>query len=720
MTTKKLVRGLGVGWLVLVAASCVGTEDPTPGGEDTASDAARPGGEGGDIQQALEALPSAQVVDTDDSGVPTFITGRLGKVASLAGGTPDLKPIVSQVAKVFRASADNLSLRTTVIGAQGDEHYRLAQTKNGLPVLGGELIIHVQNGLVIGANGAARHDLQTPAATSAKLDGKAALTAAMAVMSDVSNLAQAGEPVLAYRPSGSKLELVYVVTVTGETADGSGLDGKAISVPVRDDVIVNAATGAIIDRISHIHTAKNREEHNNNHATSLPGPLARTETQAPVADPVVNTNFDRLGDTYDCYKDLYGRDSFDGTGGKLIATVHYDTNYVNAFWDGTQMVYGDGDGVNASNLANSMDVTAHELTHAVTERTSNLTYSGQSGGLNESMSDVFGNICEWYRDNGKNPMATAPLSANNAMVGEDIWTPSIPNDALRYMNDPAKDGGSIDFASQFTSGLDVHFSSGVPNLAFFLLANGGTHPKGKSTVVVPAIGVIKAGQIFFKANTQIWTASTNYAAGKTGCEQAATQLFGAGSPELAAVTAAWQAVGVGGATPPPPPPPGGGVLTNGVAVTGLAGAKGTVAKFTMAVTAGATGLKFVLSGGTGDADMYVKFGSAPTDTVFDCRPFLNGNNETCNITTAQAGTYFVNLKGFAAYSGASLKGSFTGGSPPPPTGCAHSECVTGVALKDGCSAAATAVIKADPFCGTTSWDSICVGETTSIGGKACP
>jgi serine protease len=126
---------------------------------------------------------------------------------------------------------------------------------------------------------------------------------------------------------------------------------------------------------------------------------------------------------------------------------------------------------------------------------------------------------------------------------------------------------------------------------------------------------------------------------------------------------------LGGTVTPPPPPPGPTVLTNGVAKTGLAGATGSQQNFTLAVTAGATGLKFVMSGGTGDADMYVKFGSAPTTSSYDCRPYVNGNAETCNIASAQAGTYYVMLSGYAAYSGVSLTGSFTpassgGGSCP--------------------------------------------------------
>src|SRR5262249_23217896 len=138
----------------------------------------------------------------------------------------------------------------------------------------------------------------------------------------------------------------------------------------------------------------------------------------------------------------------------------------------------------------------------------------------------------------------------------------------------------------------------------------------------------------------------------------------------------------------------------------------------------ASNLKFTTAGGTGDVDLYVKFGSAPTTASYDCRPYKAGNAETCTITTAKVGTYYVMLNGYAAYSGATLTGSFPAGPMPPPadkTGtCAHSVCATGTKLVSGCHAAATAVIAADSFCGTNSWDSYCVSEATSIGGVTCP
>jgi vibriolysin len=320
------------------------------------------------------------------------------------------------------------------------------------------------------------------------------------------------------------------------------------------------------------------------------------------------------------------------------------------------MVYGDGDGVNSGMLGLSADVTTHELTHAVTEYESNLTYSGESGGLNEAMSDIFGAYCESY--------ASGTWATTNAvfMVGDDIWTPATPNDALRYMYDPAADGVSLDYWTSSAGSKDVHYSSGIANLAFTLLSKGGTHPRGKSTTVVPAIGVQKAGAIFYKANTDLMTASTTFAQARTYMESAATTLYGAGSAELAAVTAAWQAVGVGGGTTPPPTCTSTVVLSNGVTVTGVsADTSAWSCTYTLAVPAGSTNLAFNLSGGTGDGDMYVKFGAEPTTSSYDCRPYLSGNAETCTFATPSTGTYYVKIYGYSAASGMSLKGSYSTG-----------------------------------------------------------
>ncbi len=318
------------------------------------------------------------------------------------------------------------------------------------------------------------------------------------------------------------------------------------------------------------------------------------------------------------------------TGGKaltfqLVMRVHYGASYENAFWNGTTMSFGDG-ATTFYPLVNA-DVSGHEVSHGYTEQHSNLTYSGQSGGINEAFSDMGGEATEFYWK-----------GTNDFNIGTEIFKSS---GALRYMANPPQDGVSIDNAANYTSGMDVHYSSGVYNKAFYLLATK------------PGWGTANAFKVFARANALYWTASSTYNSAACGVETAATNL----GLVKADVTAAFTSVGVacpgGGGTT--------GVLSNGVAVTGLSAATGAYVKYTMVVPAGATGLKFVTAGGTGDSDMYVKFGSAPTDTVYDCRPYASGNAETCNIATAQAGTYYVNLKAYSAFSGLSLTGSYTAG-----------------------------------------------------------
>ena len=312
---------------------------------------------------------------------------------------------------------------------------------------------------------------------------------------------------------------------------------------------------------------------------------------------------------------------------QLQMKVHYKSGYENAFWNGTAMTFGDG----ASTFYPlvSLDVSSHEVSHGFTEQQSNLTYSGQSGGMNEAYSDMAGEAAEYYM-----------RGSNDWQVGADIFKGT---GALRYKNNPPLDGSSIDNAANFTSSMDVHYSSGVYNKAFYLLAT----KSGWNTQ--------KAFQVFARANRDYWTASSTFNQGACGVETAATDL----GFVKADVTAAFTSVGVSCASTPPPT--GGGVLTNGVAKTGQAGAAGASLGYTMVVPAGATGFEVVTGGGTGDADLYAKFGSAPTSTSNDCKSEGGTNAETCTIATAQAGTYYVLVKGYTAFSGMSITGSYTTG-----------------------------------------------------------
>ncbi|MGG0178603.1 M4 family metallopeptidase [Gottfriedia acidiceleris] len=266
--------------------------------------------------------------------------------------------------------------------------------------------------------------------------------------------------------------------------------------------------------------------------------LAGTLWTSP--DNLLNSTYDAAavdahyfaGLTFDYYKAVFNRNSYDNKGGALKSSVHYGRNYNNAFWNGTQMVYGDGDGTTFIPLSGGIDVVAHELTHAVTETSSNLTYQNESGALNEAISDIFGTLIEFY--NNKNP---------DYEIGEDIYTPKIAGDALRSMSNPTKYGDPDNYANRYTGTSDnggVHTNSGIINKAAYLIAQGGT----AYGVTVTGIGNDKLAQIFYRANTVYLTASSTFSQARAACVKAASDLFGTSSTEVTTVNKAFDAVGV--------------------------------------------------------------------------------------------------------------------------------------------------------------------------------
>ncbi|WP_223637589.1 M4 family metallopeptidase [Corallococcus sp. EGB] len=632
---EKRVRGaLGAAALSLLVGAC--TENaPASNTEDT------------NIQKASANLTAGQtVIAADSDAVPTFVTGSFGTVpapSAIQGiaAQQQLAPVLAGVAPMFRLNPNDLFLKKAYVGFDGDTHYRYGVTQNGILVQDAEVRLHARNGSVFAVNTNARGDLKGE--LKATIASDAAIAAAVGDRGSPERAAANGEPQLVYRRSGNELILAYEVRVQGELKD---------TTPVDDSVYVNAKTGDVFERVPHIHSAKNRQVNDMQHKTNVPtgGVRARWEGDPAHADAVVNNNYNHLGTVYDCYQQLFGRDSINNAGATLKSFVHYSNNYVNAYWDGSQMVYGDGDGVTASNLANSLDVTAHELTHAVTENESNLTYSGESGGLNESLSDIFGAVCEWY-SKGK------VVDANTWIVGDDVWTPNIPGDGLRYMDNPTKDGDSLDYYPDYGPGVDVHYSSGISNYAFYLMSEGGTHVRGKTTQVVTGIGFEKAARVFYKINADILTASSNFEAAKTASEQAAAQL-GFSAAEIASVGNAWKAVGVGVPVPPPVTIP----ITKGQVVTGISGTSGSKVYYSVTIPEGATDVTFTLAGGTGDADLYVRKNNAPTDSLYDCRPYKSGNNEVCTFASSgPKGIWYVMLKGFTSYANTSLTVTWKGG-----------------------------------------------------------
>ena len=206
-----------------------------------------------------------------------------------------------------------------------------------------------------------------------------------------------------------------------------------------------------------------------------PGDLVRTENDPPVADVAVDQAFDNAGTSWNFYKQIFGRELVDGNGRTLVSSVHYSQDFDNAFWNGQQMIYGDGDGQIFQNFTSSLDVIAHELTHGVTQFTAQLPYHDQSGALNESMSDVFGSMVkQWANDQ--------TVDQADWLIGANIFTPAFKGRALRDMANPGtayddpvlgKDqqpGHLKDYVQTESDNGGVHINSGIPNRAFVLAA----------------------------------------------------------------------------------------------------------------------------------------------------------------------------------------------------------------------------------------------------------
>lgn len=519
------------------------------------------------------------------------------------------------------AGVDDVSFQQVVVDSLGMAHVRLQQTQGGIPVFGGQAIVHLlPTGEVTSmTDGFVRKttvDIQ-PSLTSDAAIGRAIVRH----LGGVSNY-DADLQVLRH---GDADHLTWRVQL-------EDLDTDTPSMPV---VFIDAHTGEVVWEYDNLQTARNRNTYTANNGNSLPGSLLRTEGSGNSGNTAVDNAHNFAGTTYDYYSTQQGRDSYNGTGGTLTSTAHYSQNYDNAYWSGSQMVYGDG-GTYFLPLSGSLEVVGHELTHAVTEYSAGLVYAGESGGLNEATSDIMGVTIDSYSRGWV-------VDANTWKVGESIAKPAL-GAALRFMDNPTLDGVSIANYAQYNSGVDVHYSSGIANKAFYLMVQD------------PALDIQQAANIWYRALTVYMTPNTTFAGARTATTSAATDLFGSGSAAVTAVGAAWTAVGVVTYTP---------FDTR----TNLSGATNADARFTFNTPNGASAVQFATSGGTGDADLYVKFGSAPTTTSYDCRPYLNGNGEACAFSPAQSGTYHVLIHAYSAYSGVTLTASSVGGSPAPTEVC---------------------------------------------------
>ncbi|MGW1912409.1 M4 family metallopeptidase [Streptomyces sp. NPDC002076] len=470
---------------------------------------------------------------------------------------------------------EKLIVKDVVKDVDGTVHTRYERTYAGLPVLGGDLVVHTaKSGRTEGVTKATKAAIKVaslkPQITAAKAEQQA-VSAARTLGSAKSSAdgarkviwAGSGKPVLAYETVVGGLQddgtpnQLHVITdaATGkklfeyqgiENATGTGktLYSGTVSLTTTQSGSSYNLTDA--SRGGH-------KTYNLARKTSGKGTLVANSTNVFGTGTASSSSSDQTAaadaaygaqETWDFYKSTFGRSGIKNDGVGAYSRVHYGSNYVNAFWDDSCfcMTYGDGD--SNTHPLTSLDVAGHEMSHGVTANTAGLDYSGESGGLNEATSDIMGTGVEFYANNASDP--------GDYLIGEKI---NINGDGtpLRYMDKPSKDGGSADYWSSSVGNLDVHYSSGVANHFFYLLSegsgsktiNGVTYNSPTSNgSTVTGIGRAKALQIWYKALTTYFTSTTNYKAARTGTLSAASALYGSGSTEYKAVAAAWSAVNV--------------------------------------------------------------------------------------------------------------------------------------------------------------------------------
>ncbi|MFB7635039.1 M4 family metallopeptidase [Streptomyces sp. NPDC056149] len=471
---------------------------------------------------------------------------------------------------------EKLAVKDVEQDADGTVHTRYERTYQGLPVLGGDLVVHTaKGGAVKGVTKATRGALKVASVTPKVAPAAAEAKAVSASRTLGAKKADAQTPRKVIWAADGTPVLAYETVVGGTQDDGT---------PNQLHVITDATTGKKLFQYQGIEngigkseysgqvtlgssgsapsftltdTARgNHRTYNLNHGSSGTGSLFTNATDTwgdgTPSNPETAAVDAAYGaqETWDYYKNVHGRTGIRGDGVGAYSRVHYGNSYVNAFWDDSCfcMTYGDGQGNNKPLTA--LDVAGHEMSHGVTAATAGLEYSGESGGLNEATSDIFGTAVEFYANN--------PADPGDYLIGEKI---DINGDGtpLRYMDKPSKDGASADYWSSDVGNLDVHYSSGVANHFFYLLSEGsgpkdigGVHYDSPTydNQPVPGIGRANAEKIWFKALTQYMNANTDYAGARTATLQAAADLFGQGSATYNTVADTWAAVNVGSRTTP--------------------------------------------------------------------------------------------------------------------------------------------------------------------------
>ncbi|WP_432018682.1 M4 family metallopeptidase [Streptomyces sp. 1222.5] len=495
--------------------------------------------------------------------------------------------LLAHAAGLGLTSAEDTSVRDVIVDKDGTQHVRYDRTYHRLPVLGGDFVVHLTADDAYRSADRATRGRISLASVVPKISGQKAADLAVNALR-AANLGEKLKQVKA-KPQ-LVVDALHGAPRLAWRTDAAGLD--SLGNPVGRTVLTDARTGARIDAWDTIETATGDgkslyggtvalETTQSGSAYQLKDPTRGNTYTGDAANKTdlcifgicfsrapatlftdadnhwgTGTTADRssaavdaqygTNETWDYYKNVHSRNGIAGDGKGSYNRVHYGNNYNNAFWDDSCfcMTYGDGDGTTFGPLV-ALDVAGHEMTHGVTSKSAALTYSGESGGLNEATSDILGTMVEWYANNSSD--------TGDYLIGEKIVRSGFGKTALRYMDKPSKDGNSADYWSSSVGNLDVHYSSGVANHFAYLLAEGS----GAKTIngvsydsptangsTVTGIGRDKVGKIWYRALTVYMTSSTNYAGARTATLNAAKDLYGAGSAEYNAVAAAWSAVNV--------------------------------------------------------------------------------------------------------------------------------------------------------------------------------
>ncbi|MFD1311412.1 M4 family metallopeptidase [Streptomyces kaempferi] len=467
-------------------------------------------------------------------------------------------------------SKEKLIVKDVAKDADGTTHTRYERTYAGLPVLGGDLVVHTKDGRST-LSEATKATIKVPTLTARVGSATAAQKAlTVAKKADATRPKVDGTPRLVVWAAGAKPALAWESVVEGTQDDGTpselhvitdATSGKAVfdyqgvrtgtgtgqysgTVPVGSTL--SGSTYQLVDgdRAGH-------RTYDLNQGTSGTGTLFTDDNdvwgdgnQSDRQTAGVDVAFGAAA-TWDYYKDVFGRNGIRNDGVAAYSRAHYGNGYVNAFWSDTCFCMTYGDGASNAHPLTALDVAAHEMSHGVTAATAALTYSGESGGLNEATSDIFAAAVEFHAD--------LASDVPDYLVGEkiDINGNGTP---LRYMDKPSKDGASRDYWDSSLGGVDVHYSSGPANHFFYLLSEGS----GAKTVngvsydsptfdgvPVTGIGIENAQRIWYRALSTYMTSSTNYAGARVATLQAAADLFGAYSDTYLAVAAAWAGIHVG-------------------------------------------------------------------------------------------------------------------------------------------------------------------------------